>query len=149
MSRTVTEAPVVAARGRGRDGRGVAPGPGIATRSCTAEHRDPTQVPLPSGEPDNNEDPNDNDENADDPNDLANAIFAGVMQGLSQALHLQGLYHRPKANKPETFNGSNSHKLNSFITQYIMYFSNYADSYKSNLQKISFAIMFICSSALM
>ena len=86
MSHTATEAPVVAAHGWGHGGHGVTPGPGVATHSRTAEHRDPTQVPFPGGEPDND------NENANDPNDLANAISVGVMQGLSQALRLQGLH---------------------------------------------------------
>lgn len=68
---------------------------------------------APSGGP-----PGGDPEDADiqDPYGLTAAISAGLAQELSNALRLQAPHPKPKAQEPDVFNGSNSCKLNNFLT---------------------------------
>ena len=102
------------------------------------------------GDPDDGSDPDDNPDNIPDnvepPEDPSSRILH-TLASISTSLAKNQRHPKSKPREPETFDGTDPRKLNTFITQCTLYFRA-VSGFSDDIDKINFALSYLRGTAL-
>jgi hypothetical protein len=114
------------------------------------EGDDDDNNPFPHGPPGGNpddEDPEDDDgEDPEDPDE--DMTMAQAMKFLAKAIRTTKEPGKSKVREPDTFDGSNSRKLRTFLVQCRLNFQDRPTTYPTEASKVVFALSYLAGTAL-